>query len=207
VRARDDDGVELNAEFTVEADEPYLSLVLESAGGRAADSERPRNDQYVPALTLLLRRLGGRGAVLVSALVASARVSAVPESERTLLQGPRDLASMTDFEQLRLDITTAQGRIGLPAGASKEGNNRKRLQPRLDVPGYGPGDAGKLAADLAEAPIRELQAWPTASDLLRSLIGEEIRTCGCRKPMPLGDIHESRPQRGHGDEPGNGPGW
>lgn len=127
-------------------------------------------------LTLLLRRLGDRRAVLVSALVASARVSSVPESDRRLLQGPRDLASVTDFEQLRLDITTAQGRIGLPADASKEGNNRKRLQLRLDVPGYGPGDAGKLAADLAAAPLRELQAWPTASDLLRSLIGEEIRT-------------------------------
>jgi hypothetical protein len=144
--------VELSAEFTVEADGPYLSLVLEGAGGRAAGSERPRNDQYVPALMLLLRRLGDRRAVLVSALVASARVSAVPESERTLLQEPRDLAGVTDFEQLRLDITTAEGRIGLPAGASKEGNNRKRLQLRLDVPGYGPGDPDKLAADLAGRP-------------------------------------------------------
>ena len=100
----------------------------------------------------------------------------MPESERTLLQGPLDLASVTDFEQLRLDITRAQGRIGQPAGAAKEGNNRKRLQLRLDVPGYGPGDAGRLAADLAAPPTRELQAWPTASELLRSLIGEEIRT-------------------------------
>jgi hypothetical protein len=176
VRARDDGGVELNAEFTVEADEPYLSLVLESAGGRTTGRERPRNDQYVPALTLLLRRLGDRRAVLVSALVASARVSAMPESERVILDGPLDLASVADFEQLRLDITTAQGRIGLPAGASKEGNNRKRLQLRLDVPGYSPGGAGKLAADLAAAPAREWQAWPAASELLRSLIGEEIRT-------------------------------
>lgn len=176
VRARDDDGVEVNAEFTVQADESYLSLVLESAGGRTVGSDRPRNDQYVPALTLLLRRLGERRAVLVSALVASARVSAVPESQRTLLQGPLDLASVTDFEQLRLDITRVQGRIGQPTGAEKEGNNRKRLQLRLDVPGYGPGDASRLAEDLAAPSTRELQAWPTASELLRSLIGEEIRT-------------------------------
>ena len=168
--------MELNAEFTLQADEPYLSLVLESAGGRTVGSDRPRNDQYAPALTLLLRRLGERRAVLVSALVASARVSAVPESQRTLLQGPLDLASVTDFEQLRLDITRVQGRIGQSAGAAKEGNNRKRLQLRLDVPGYGPGYAGRLAADLAAPSARELQAWPTASELLRSLIGEEIRT-------------------------------
>jgi hypothetical protein len=176
VRAHDDDGVELNAEFTVEPDEPYLSLLLESGGGREAGSERPRNHEYVPALRLLLRRLGDRRAVLVSALVASAPMTAIPEGERSLLQGPLDLASVTDFERLRLDITTAQGRVGLSAGASREGNNRKRLQLRLDVPGYGPGDADKLSADLATASIGELQAWPTASDLLRSLIGEEIRT-------------------------------
>jgi len=28
----------------------------------------------------------------------------------------------------------------------------------------------------------------------------------CRKPMPPGDIHESRPRRGHAAGPGNGPG-
>jgi hypothetical protein len=204
VRTRDDDGMELNAEFTVEADEPYLSLVLESAGGRTTRGERPRNDQYVPALTLLLRRLGDRRAVLVSALVASARVSALPDSERALLQGPLDLASVTDFEQLRLDITTAQGRIGLPAGASKEGNNRKRLQLLLDVPGYGPGDAGKLAADLAAAPLRELQAWPTASDLLRSLIGEDIRTAAGMPNMVLairGDMAVVRTSRSPEGQP------
>jgi hypothetical protein len=175
VRVRDDDGVELNAEFSVETDESHLSLMLESAGGPKAGSSRPRNDQYVPALRLLLRRLGDRRAVLVSALVASAPVSAVSERERSLLRGPLDLASVPDFERLRLDLTRAQGRIGLPAGAAKEGNNRKRLQIRLDVPGYGPDDAGKLAADLAAPPAQEPLVWPTARELLQSLIGEEIR--------------------------------
>jgi hypothetical protein len=66
VRACYDDGVELNAEFSVEADRLYLSVVLESAGGKTISSARPRNDQYVPALTLLLQRLGDRRAVLVS---------------------------------------------------------------------------------------------------------------------------------------------
>ncbi len=185
VRACDDDGVELNAEFSVEADGPYLSVVLESAGGKTPGSARPRNHQYVPALTLLLRRLGDRRAVLVSALVASARVSAVPENERTLLPGPVELGSITDFEQLRLRITTAQGRVGLPAGAAKEGNNRKRLRLRLDVPGYGPGDTGKLAADLAAAPSWGLGSWPTARELLRSLIGEQIQTVSGHPNMVL----------------------
>ena len=30
--------------------------------------------------------------------------------------------------------------------------------------------------------------------------------CGCRKPMPPGDIHESRSRRGHGAGPGSDPG-
>jgi hypothetical protein len=32
-------------------------------------------------------------------------------------------------------------------------------------------------------------------------------TCACRKPMPPGDIRESRPRRGHAAGRGNGPGW
>jgi hypothetical protein len=105
--------------------------MLESAGGRTADSWRSRNDQYVPALTLLLTRLRDRQATLLAALVASARVSGMPESERALVPGPMDLADVGDIERLRVDLTSAQGRIGLPKGAKKEGNNRKRIQLRL----------------------------------------------------------------------------
>src|SRR6266480_354703 len=91
VRARDDDGGELNAEFAVETDGRHLSLVLESAGGRTTAGQRSRNDQYVPALTLLLNRLHDRHAVLLVALVASARLSELPESDRMLVPGPKDL--------------------------------------------------------------------------------------------------------------------
>jgi len=77
VRAQDDDGVELNAEYMVQADGPHLSLLLASAGG--GNGPRGRNHQYPEALRLLLRRLGDRHAVLLAALVASARVSALPE--------------------------------------------------------------------------------------------------------------------------------
>ncbi|MBP2329497.1 hypothetical protein JOF56_009882 [Kibdelosporangium banguiense] len=161
-----------------------MSLVLESAGGKGRDG-LARNHQYVPALLLLLHRLRDRQAVLLTALVASANLSAQPESQRTLLAGPLELAGVTDIERLRLDITSAQGRIGMPAGAKKEGNNRKRLQLRLDVPGYGPGDAGLLAADLAAPPAGGSQVWPNAGELLRSLIGDEIRTVSGNPNMVL----------------------
>jgi hypothetical protein len=174
MRPLDDDGADLNAEFAVEADGSFLNLVLESSGGRSAVGGRPRNDQYVSALRLLLRRLGKRDAVLMSALVASARLAGLPESERTIFRGPLNLAEVTDYEALRLSLTTPQGGVGLPQGAAKAGNNRKRLQLRLNVPGYGPGEASTLAADLAATPSPDSHAWPEAGEVLRTLIGEEI---------------------------------
>jgi tetratricopeptide (TPR) repeat protein len=36
---------------------------------------------------------------------------------------------------------------------------------------------------------------------------QRIGSCGCRKPMPPGDIHGSRHQRGHAAGPGTGPDW
>jgi hypothetical protein len=149
---RNDDGVELNAEFGVEVDDGELSLVLESAGGKVAGSRHSRNHDYVPVLRLLLSRLRSRQAILVSAAVASSRVARLPEDQRTLVRGPLELAQVVDVETLRREITTAQGRIGQAPGAQKEGNNRKRIRLRLEVPGYGAGDAAQLVMDLASPP-------------------------------------------------------
>jgi hypothetical protein len=154
VRARSDDGVELNAEFGIEPDDGKLSLVLESAGGKVAGSRHSRNHDYVPVLRLLLSRLQSRRATLVSAVVASSRVSGLTEDQRMLVRGPLELAQMGDVETLRREITTAQGRIGQAQDAKKDGNNRKRIRLRLEVPGYGAGDANRLAADLASPPGR-----------------------------------------------------
>lgn len=182
VRVMSDRGVELNAEFAVETDGQHLSLILESAGGQTS-SGRPRNSDYIAALTLLLRRLRDHRAVILAVLLASMRVAARPEDERALLPGPVDLAGVDDIDQLRLDITSAQGGVGQPEGAPKKGNNSKRIQLRLDVPGYGPGDVGRLAGDLAD-PSGTMPpehddgpaSLPTATDLLRSLLGVEVRT-------------------------------
>ncbi|CAL9407341.1 hypothetical protein SUDANB95_01578 [Actinosynnema sp. ALI-1.44] len=171
--AKDDHGVELNARFTVEAEGDRLSLVLASAGGRTSDG-RSRNSDYVPALRLLLARLRTRRAVLEAALVDSDRVKGLPEHERALLAAPVPLAEVQDLDRLRLDITTAQGRVAMPAGAAKEGNNRKRLRLRLTVPGYGPQDADRLAADLADpttaSPTPETPAASSSASATATLI-------------------------------------
>ncbi|MEU7474522.1 hypothetical protein AB0A63_00975 [Lentzea sp. NPDC042327] len=67
MRATDDSGAVLNAEFEVEADGDHLALVVKSAGGRVTGSPHGRNHQYNPALELLLHRLRERGAVLEAA--------------------------------------------------------------------------------------------------------------------------------------------
>ncbi|MGV9294819.1 hypothetical protein [Amycolatopsis sp. NPDC003676] len=165
--ARDDKGVELNAGFSVASDSGRLSLVMESAGGQSA-GPKPRNYQYNAALELLLERLRDRQAVVVSGVVASRPTAHLSEEERSIVPAPIVLADEPDIEQVRRQITRAQGKIGLKDGA-KEGNNQKRIELRLEVPGYGPDDAARLAADLAEpAPVLH------AKDLLRGLTGETI---------------------------------
>jgi hypothetical protein len=120
-------------------------------------------------LILLLRRLADRDAVLLGAMVASARLARLSEDERTVKHGPVELANVQDFDQLRLELTVPQGRIGLADGNAKPGNNRKRLQLRLEVPGYAAGDAGRLEADLA-FPARLAAQLPAAGELLHFLL-------------------------------------
>lgn len=194
VRATDDSGAELNAEFSVEPDGDHLALILESAGGRVAGSPHSRNHQYVPALTLLLGRLRDREAVLLGAFVDSQVVGLLPESERALVDAPVNLVDHSDLNALRLRLTRAQGLVGQRAGAPKEGNNRKRIRLRLSVPGH-PSAADLEAYLAAGAGTEGHPVGPEASpdrvalasraaggpklvavDLLRSLIGATIHT-------------------------------
>jgi hypothetical protein len=178
VRVRNDDGVQLNAEFGMEVDNGELSLILESAGGRVAGSRHSRNHDYVPLLRLLLSRLRDRQAILMSAVVASSRVSGLTEDQRMLVLGPLDLAQVVDVETLRREITTAQGRIGQSSSAKKEGNNRKRIRLRLKVPGYGAGDAARLAADLSSP--RDSTMEELAPEVIDAVTGAE-KSAGRRR--------------------------
>ncbi len=127
MRLRSDAGVELNAQYSVEPDGDFLGVVLESAGGRTTAGQPSRNHEYVPALVLLLERLRARHAVLQTALVVSTRVAELPEGKRQLVQGPIALEGVADLEEFRRELTSAQGRVGLPATAVKE-----REQPQAD---------------------------------------------------------------------------
>ena len=146
----DDSGVPLDAEYSAETDGDHLAIILESMSGRAA-GRAPRNTDYRRALELLLVRLADLGAVIEAAVVDSQRTQrmGVPESERALLPGPLRLAEVADFASLRRRLTNAQMTIGQSADATQPGNSTKRIRIRLSVPGYRPGDAARLAGDLA----------------------------------------------------------
>ena len=170
MRATDDAGVVLNAEFEIEPDGDHLALVMRSAGGKVNGSPHGRNHQYNLALELLLRRLRERGAALENGVVDSAQVKHLPEAERTIVASRVVLATTPDIGALRKELGRAQGKIG----QSGDGNATKQIRLRLRVPGYAADDADRLAADLAK-PANRGKA-PDALALLRSLIGDPIET-------------------------------
>ncbi|MFD4670726.1 HNH endonuclease [Lentzea sp. NPDC058450] len=170
MRATDDAGDELNAEFEVEPDGDHLALVMRSAGGKVAGSPHGRNHQYNEALELLLRRLRELGAVIVSGVVDSATARKLPEEQRSIVDSPIVLAETPDVEALRRRLGRAQGRIG----QNPDGNATKLIRLRLQIAGYAADDAVRLAAELAKPSNRGTA--PDALALLRSLIGDPITT-------------------------------
>lgn len=148
----DDDGRLLDAEYTVEADNDWVALVLQSASG-ASSSRSARNTQYRSALELLLTRLKELNAVLEDALVDSTHTNrlGLPEDERRLTDGPLRLSEQPDMTELRKQLTRRQARIGQRPDAHRDGNTTKRIRLRLTVPGFAPSEASLLETALSNA--------------------------------------------------------
>ena len=179
----DDEGAVLDAEYHVEPDGQALALILESRGGGEAGSNRPRHPDYNRALSTLLHRMARLDTVLVDGLVdsTSTRALGLPEPERRIADGPVRLRQEPDLEALRHRMGAAQARVGRSPESSGGGNRTKRIRLRVEVPGFATTDAERLEQALAQAVpkvagVRRPLAWPTAADVLRSLIGEEIPT-------------------------------
>ncbi|MCY1144333.1 hypothetical protein OWR29_40600 [Actinoplanes sp. Pm04-4] len=167
-----DDGTPLDAECAVEPDGDHLAFVLESMSGRAAGRE-PRNTDYREALDLTLQRLKTLGGVIEAAVVDSqvTQRRQMPESERSLLDGPLRLTDVEDVTDLRRRLTRAQATVGQRSDARMPGNTTKRIRLRLSVPGY---DDRTLEAALRDGvPV---ESASDAVDLLRSLAGVELTT-------------------------------
>jgi len=172
MQVHDAAGRPLNATFSAEPEGNWVALIMESRSGRAAG--RPgRNADYNPALTLLLERLARLDATLVAALVDSRKTQAlgVPEMKRRLITEPVKLALVPDMEAFRVQMGTAQAKIAQEPDATKGGNSTKRIRLRLDVPGYGPDQAQRIAGILS-MPLQEAGAPRALLDRLESTSNE-----------------------------------
>jgi Domain of unknown function (DUF3883) len=168
MRLRDDNGNELDAEYSVERDGQLLALILESGGGPSG-SRPARNANYRKVLSILLDRLQALGTVIQAALVDSAFTQrhGIPETERQLLPTPIRLVDEPDIEALRLRLTSAQLHIGRAPDTTTGGNSSKRIRLRIRVPGFSPEDASLLADELAR---------PSLPSVLLSLSPEKPRS-------------------------------
>ncbi|WP_285663822.1 hypothetical protein [Actinorhabdospora filicis] len=155
MRARRNDGTELNAEFELTADGDGFALTLHSAGGKVTGSDLPRNSDYAEALRTLLTRLGSIGAVLTGALLDSARGRNLDVAARHVSLRDRAypvaLADVGDMEGLRLAITASLGDVARGAGTRKSGNNSKRVRLAVSLPAGHGMDAAALARVLTAA--------------------------------------------------------
>ena len=140
-----------------------ISLSSWKAAAECRAGGQPRNPDYNRALTILLARLGMLNAVLVDALVDSRHTQdlGLPEADRRLIQAPIRLALEPDADALRRRLGTAQAKIAQAPDATKGGNSTKRIRLRVDVPGFQPGDAARLAQTLAAPAVQSArkQAW------------------------------------------------
>jgi hypothetical protein len=235
MKARTDTGEVLDAEFSVEASSSLVAVILESSGGQTAYGPR-RNPHYNRLLELLLRRLARHGFGMTDILVDSQktqRLNLPPEDRRLRLRTwyyPIDLSAVTDFEELRREISAAQVPVAQEPGA-QGGNATKRIrllvscpatsESRLleailagaDVPQQPPSPPTQEANDLVEPPprvtmtvYRVLRDTPLARDI-KKLHGYRCQFRGCQYVLELpgggryAEAHHIRPLGGGHDGP------
>jgi 5-methylcytosine-specific restriction protein A len=129
------DGIELDANFTVEDAPNGYDLILESQGGPTG-GRPPRNTDYVAAIETHLTRLKALGATVTDLQIASQPIMKLPEEQRRInpagFPTPIDLTRISDLRELRLAIGRASAAFGNIRDAG--GNPTKRLRLRVMLP-------------------------------------------------------------------------
>jgi superfamily II DNA or RNA helicase/HKD family nuclease len=124
LRVRDEEGREMDATFSIEADESGVYVVFDARGDN-------RNTEYAPALERLLARIARERLRLREVSVASRDARAARGKESPLDLAPSVLAIEVP-EQTRKAIGRAAARSGRAPEAKGSGNNSKRLRLTLD---------------------------------------------------------------------------
>ena len=126
------DGLPLDAAFTVESSgNRPTSVLIESAGGTRG-SESARNVDYLAGFDLLLQRLRGLGARVLDIYIDTGRTKDLSLSDRRLVPGnesyPLRLDEIDDLVELRKNLLRSMARAGRSVESSGGGNARKRTR-------------------------------------------------------------------------------
>lgn len=136
MKAFDDSGQLLNAEFDLEATKESFEIVLHSNGG-VSRSNPALNPDYIPALEVLLRRLAGLDLLIEDAWVDSKALSDLPLNDRRIhprtYTYPIRLSRITDIREFRLQIRRSVSRIGRDGGLIP-GTGNKRVRFAISSP-------------------------------------------------------------------------
>jgi Domain of unknown function (DUF3883) len=158
VKVVQDDGVVLDATFTINPGPP-ASLLFEAAGGSGG---RARNRDYHEGLITLLGRMGHMGLTVAEIRVeSSVTAKLLAEDQRVRLNRhrlPLSMAKVTDYRDLKADISTAAREPGARAGAASGGSSRNL---RIVFDGGGLADdriAERLVGDGATDEQRAMAA-------------------------------------------------
>lgn len=129
----DDDGIVLDATFSVQTREDGLvSLIFESSGGHEG-GPNPRNLQYRQGLNVLLRRLQRLNAIVSEIRVETERTRSLPViQQRVVIPGrtyPVSMAAVEDVNAFRQEISRYGRKVGQsPEQAAEGGGSSRRLR-------------------------------------------------------------------------------
>ena len=179
VRLRNSDGVELDAEFSVDQQGGATKLTIESSGGG-------RNRDYVPAFALAVDRLLNSGWVVVDAFLASndPKVRQATVAERRIF-GPADYPLSGSGSEITNALRNeAKKMLREPHAKPEGGNPTRRIEAFFSHPDPDRIFQSDLEAEGAELP---LPAWANEDVIVKMKIGEgaaadpAARTAGLRR--------------------------
>lgn len=181
----DREGRPLDSHFGVEEIDGFLTVVLESRGGKIGSSNQ-RNKDYSDGLDLILERLAFCGAVLEDAVVDTARTrqDGLSLEQRRLKLAhydyPQKLSLLIGLTALRKELCAAQLTVGRKPG-STGGNITKRV--RLFLSSLPPETTPKALAGSISRP----QAYASAPESDLESVVEEASVKGQFDPESLED--------------------
>lgn len=202
MKAIDDEGRQIDAEFSIEQWSEGFNVVLESQSGQSR-GQPARNTQYSEAMRLILERAKIQRMTLEDVQVVSAKTINLPAEERRIQPDnyalPLTLATANNIEELRFAIGRATGEHR--RAGTKGGNRTKRVMLTFRPPEVGRISLEEFGRLIAGKPAIYLDG-PTANEgeLVESVRRTKRRlqaaAANADVPPPIG---QDRPSKSSGE--------